>query len=218
MQELEALLAGIASTEFADNALQQILRSDRRVEGWRVGEAIAEAYLVGHRNCHFPWPGGRDLKNPESSPAGTDLLGFHDLDGVSAKFSFAEVKTSGQNQYPPSLVFGRNGLKQQLKRLRDSAELKDALVRYLGLHAMGRPWLDMYRRAASRYLHDRSDVTIFGVFVRDVAPSDSDCSGRASELAQQCPSTTMIELLALYFPAGSIATLAERMTSVEGGQ
>jgi len=215
--EVEVFLAGIATTEFADATLQQVLRSDRQLEDWRIGEAIAECYLVEHRDCEFPWPCGRDLKNPDSSPAGTDLVGFQQPGGASARFSFAEVKTSTQCKYPPSLIYGRHGLKQQLDDLRDSAAVKDGLVKYLGLHAPGRPWVATYRQAASRYIHDRSDVTIFGVLVRDVDPNHLDCSVRANELCQQCPGLTVIELLALYLPAGSIPTLPQRISIYEEG-
>jgi hypothetical protein len=127
--EVEALLTGVATTEFAVTAVQQILRTTRQVEPWRVGEAIAEVYLVEHRHCEFPWPGGRDLKNPVSSPAGTDLVGFQLPAEASVRFSFDEVKTSNHQNYPPSLVYGRHGLKQQLENLRDSTAVKDALVR-----------------------------------------------------------------------------------------
>jgi hypothetical protein len=215
--EIETLLAGVATTEFADATLQQVLRSDRQPEDWRIGEAIAESYLVEHRDCEFPWPGGRDLKNPESSPAGTDLVGFQP-EGASARFSFAEVKTSTDITYPPALMYGRHGLKQQLDDLRDSAEVKDGLVKYLGLHATGRPWNATYRQAASRYIHDRSDVVIFGVLVRDVDPHHLDCSGRANKLSQQCPALTAIELIGLYLPAGSIPTLPQRISMFEEGQ
>lgn len=216
--ELDALLTGVATTEFANEALGEVLRSTRDVEPWRVGEALAECYLVEHRRCEFPWPGGRDLKNPESSPAGTDLVGFQTHAETSVRFSFAEVKTSNQNEYPPSLMYGRHGLKHQLEDLRDSPAVKDALVKYIGLHAHGRPWAGRYREAASRYIHDRCDVAIFGVLVRDVQPNSLDCSGRANRLAQQCPPLCVIELLALYLPADSISTLPQRVPACEGGQ
>ena len=206
-QEIAALLAGVVQTEFQNASLQEILNSDRPMESWRIGEAIAESYLIGHRKCDFPWPGGRDLKNPKSSPAGTDLVGFQTHDNTAVRFSFAEVKTSGDPNYPPSLMYGRHGMKQQLDDLRDSSAVKNALVCYLALHANGRPWLEKFKKAGARYLNDQSDVGIFGVFVRDVAPHPDDCSGRASKLAYQCPPLTVIELLALYFPAGSIEAL-----------
>lgn len=216
--EVDALLAGVAATDFANQALGEVLHAAHDPEPWRVGEAIAEAYLVEHRHCEFPWPGGRDLKNPESSPAGTDLVGFQtQVPTTNVRFSFGEVKTSNDNEYPPSLMYGRGGLKQQLEALRDDAAVKDALVKYLGLHSYGRPWLPRFRQAASRYIHDRSDVAIFGVLVRDVAPHPLDCSGRATRLAHECPPLCAIELLALYLPAGSIETLPSRVPPPAGG-
>lgn len=217
-QEITALLSGLAQTEFQSASLQGILTSDRPLEPWRIGEAIAKAYLIGHRQCEFPWPGGRDLKNPKSSPAGTDLVGFQTHDNTSVRFSFAEVKTSGDPNYPPSLMYGRHGMKQQLDDLRDSSAVKNALVSYLALHAMGRPWVEKFKKAGARYLNDQSDVGIFGVLVRDVEPHPDDCSGRASKLANQCPQSTVIELLALYFPAGSIETLPLGIDHAEAGQ
>ena len=214
--ELEALLTGVATTEFSTEVLGQVLSSTGVVEAWRVGEAIAEAYLVEHRHCEFPWPGVRDLKNPDSSPAGTDLVGFQShAEATTVRFSFGEVKTSSHIAYPPSVMYG---LRQQLNDLRDSPALKDALVNYLGLHAYGRPWFGHFREAASRYIQDRSDVAIFGVLVRDVEPNSLDCSGCASNLAEQCPALSVIELLALYLPMDSIATLPQRVPAPGGGQ
>src|SRR5690606_2694465 len=54
------LLAGIADTEFERSELDRILSDTSAIEDWRVGEAIAEAYLSDHKDCHFPWPDGRD--------------------------------------------------------------------------------------------------------------------------------------------------------------
>jgi hypothetical protein len=217
-QEIAGLLAGVVQTDFQSTALQGILDVSRLMDPWRVGEAIAECYLVAHRQCEFPWPGGRDLKNPNSSPAGTDLVGFQTYDNSSVRFSFAEVKTSADPSYPPSLMYGRHGMKQQLDDLRDSNVVKNALVLYLGLHAKGRTWAETFKKAAARYLNEQSDVCIFGVFVRDVAPHADDCSGRASKLANQCPPSTVIELLALYFPAESIETFANYIDTVEASQ
>ena len=90
--EVQTLLAGVATTEFADTTVQQILSVTRQLEPWRVGEAIAEAYLVGF---HFPT-------------------------AENVRFSFGEVKTSNDQTCPPSLMYGRHGLKQQLENLRDS--------------------------------------------------------------------------------------------------
>ena len=70
------LLGGVANTAFASDNLRDALSATRTVYDWQVGEAMAEAYLVDHRQCQFPCPSGRDLRNPEASPAGADLVGF----------------------------------------------------------------------------------------------------------------------------------------------
>src|SRR5579871_210882 len=114
-------------------------------------------------------------------------------------------------------MHGRHGLAQQLEALRDDPAVKDALVKYLGLHSYGRPWLPRFRHAANRYIQDRSDVAIFGVLIRDSEPHPLDCSGRAASLAHECPPLCAIELLALYLPAGSIETFPSRVPPPAGG-
>ena len=44
----QEILAGVVETEFARENLERILSGPLRIEKWRVGEAIAEAYLVDH--------------------------------------------------------------------------------------------------------------------------------------------------------------------------
>lgn len=206
--EVQELLEGSANTEFEQQRLAEILEADPVLENWRVGEAFAEAYLVDERDCEFPWPGGRDLKNPTASPAGCDLVGFQ-RDDVGPRLAFGEAKTSDQAEAPPSVVYGRHGLTGQLENLRDSSETKNHLVRYLGFHASGKAWLETYQRAAARYLANQEDVSLFGVLVRDIDPDPRDLRGRAVALNSECPNSTSIELRALYFPADSVSRLAQ---------
>ena len=209
--EMKALLDGIATTQFEEERLRSVISSSPDPEDWRVGEALAEAYLCDHRNCEFPWPGGRDLKNPKASPAGTDLVGFQaSVDDNGARFAFAEVKTSQEGKWPPSVMKGRHGLSQQLEALRDSEPTKAYLVKYLGHHAAHTPWRYRYKAAAKRYLCDTTDVSLFGLLVRDVEPKEADLKRRAEVLADKCPEATSIELQAMYLPIGCISTLPNR--------
>jgi len=212
--DLGRILAALATTEFAAEGVTRALSAQAVPPNWRVGEALAEAFLVEHRGCDFPWPSGRDLKNPDASPAGTDLVGFHRTGQVANgyRFAFGEVKTSGQESWPPSVMEGRHGLAKQLEDLRDSTQVKDALLLYLGHHAQGKGWFPQYQSAATRYLSDPSDVSLFGVLVRDVVPKPEDLSGRAGGLAKGCPAATAIELRAVYLPRQSIDSLAKRAT------
>jgi len=215
-ENLDAILTSIVTTEFSEASIKRVLSSQHTPENWRVGEGLAEAFLTEHRSCEFPWPSGRDLRNPSSSPAGTDLVGFQKIDDIagSHRFTFGEVKTSEQEAWPPSVVTGRHGLIKQLEALKTSADIKDNLVKYLGHHAQGADWIDRFQCAAKRYLANPSDVSLFGVLVRDVEPKPEDLSKRAVDLASGCPTETSIELRAMYLPRTTIGTLAQRIVRI----
>jgi hypothetical protein len=209
-QQLQQLLSSVVNTDFEQAGLQQLLADETVPSNWRVGEAIAEAFVADTGNCHFPWPTGRDLKNPQASPAGCDLTGFQltNDDSLSYRFAFGEVKTSEQLQSPPSVM---KSLGKQLYDLRDRHQIKDALCRYLGHHAVKTDWESQYKSAAARYLQsDAEDIAIYGVVVRDVAAQATDISGQARKLASDCPTKTAMVLYALYLPRNMIASLSER--------
>lgn len=215
--DLDAVLSSLVTTDFAEGSVRRILSNQPTPENWRVGEGLAEGFLTEHRNCEFPWPSGRDLRNPRSSPAGTDLVGFQKFDGAvdSCRFAFGEVKTSKQKAWPPSVVDGRHGLVEQIEGLRNTTDVKDNLVKYLGHHAQGADWISRYQEAARRYLANPNDVSLFGVLVRDVEPKAEDLSKRATDLASGCPAETSIELRAMYFPENTIDSLAERAVRIK---
>ncbi len=218
--DLQAILTSVVTTDFSDKSIRRVLANRVTPENWHVGEGLAEAFLVEHRACEFPWPSGRDLKNPSASPAGTDLVGFQNTNAAenAHRFAFGEVKTSEQEAWPPSVMDGRHGMKQQLEGLRDSTTMKDSLVIYLGHHVSGTDWLPRYRSAATRYLADPGDVSLFGILVRDVEPKREDLARRAGDLASGCPAGTSIELRAMYLPKKTIDSLAQRAVKArEGG-
>ena len=143
-------------------------------------------------------------------------MGFGiDEDGDS--FAFGEVKTSSEHKYPPGTMYGRTGLKQQLEDLRDNEAIRMDLVKYLGHRAGSAPWRARFKRAASRYLGNRSDVQLYGVLVRDVKPDKDDLRLRVGDLGAGCPVGTCIELLALYLPQGSLGGIGEKMVARRAG-
>jgi len=216
-RRVEEVLGGLAQTAFSADHLRNALSVTRTVYDWQVGEAMAEAYLVDHRRCEFPWPSGRDLRNPEASPAGADLVGFQAHEGT-ARFAFGEVKTSAEAKWPPQVLTGRHGLAKQLESLRDSRPVKDHLaIVYLAHRASRAEWEPRYRQAAARYLAKESDVSLFGFLVRDVDPKPEDLPSRARPLAANCPPDTSIELRALYLPPGTISSLAAMAQTHLGG-
>jgi len=187
--DIATTLAAVADTAFANEGLRRVLAVTSEPEGWRVGEALAESFLVEHRSCEFPWPTGRDLRNPNASPAGTDLVGFQKTNAGTENYrlAFGEVKTSYDSSVPPSVVTGRHGLIAQLEELRDSTVLKDNLLRYLAIHAPNQPWTPRFHSAARCYLNKSTDISLFGILVRDTVPDSRDLSARADRLANGCP-------------------------------
>ena len=211
------LLATVPETEFKQEELERVLEPQQYMEDWRVGEALAECYLVEHRNCFFPWPDSRDERKEGSSLPGADLVGFQAADGGD-RFAFGEVKTSQEDKSPPQAIYGRTGLKKQLEDLRDNKKVRDSLMRYLGYRAQGSNWQKRYQAASKRYLTNSSDVLLYGVLVRDIAPDEKDLKARVETLADSCPYGTEIELLALYLPNGQISELFNKtFAAIDGG-
>ncbi len=213
-RELRNLLDGLPDTQFAKDNLETLLTDTGEPEDWQVGEALAERYLTANRDCFFPWPDGRDERKRGSSLPGADLVGFQSSDGQE-RFAFGEVKTSSHAANPPSVSYGRHGLKQQMEDLRDRREVRDDLVRYLGHRAPAATWRSRYQAAVGAYLKDICDVRLFALMVRDVPPHEDDLRARVGALAVDCPAATLIELVALYLPAGSISTLAAQVIAAQ---
>ena len=214
--DLTSLIAGLSETEFSPEAIRGILSDSAEPENWRVGEALAESYLVHNKNCHFPWPDGRDERKAGSSLPGADLVGFH-RDGECDRFAFGEVKTSSDRNYPPGAMYGQTGLKQQLEDLCNNQIIRQNLVKYLGHRAKNAVWKTQFQNAAGRFLKDSNDVRIFGAMVRDVPPHEDDLRVRVDKLGDGCPANIEMELLAIYIPENSISTLSEKVVQSRNG-
>ena len=213
---IEAILVNLADTEFAQEGLRQVLADTEDIEDWRVGEAIAETYLTHHRSCYFPWPDGRDERKKGSSLPGADLVGFG-IDGDGHCLAFGEVKTSSESRYPPSSMYGRTGLKQQLEDLRDCEAIRDGLLKYLSHRAQAASWRPRFEAASRRYLQNKSDVQLYGVLIRDVPPDLDDLRIRVQTLAENRPNNTRIELLALYLPERCIDGIGKVAVAMRRG-
>jgi hypothetical protein len=114
--DIKVLLSGVINTGFENDALAVLLQNSFDVPDWLIGEALAEFLVTEEKDCEFPWPSSRDLKNPNASATGADLVGFQktgDLDSPY-RFAFGEVKTSTEAKWPPQVVYGRGGLKDQI--------------------------------------------------------------------------------------------------------
>jgi hypothetical protein len=214
---ISTLLESVVDTDFERRQLKRVLESGDELESWRVGEGLAECYLSHHRDCCFPWPDSRDERKCTSSLPGADLVGFRGGSSQTIRFAFGEVKTSGENKYPPTAMYGRTGLKKQLEDLRDSVDIRDDLVKYLGYRASKASWKGDYVSASKRYLHDNKNVSLFGCLVRDVVPNSNDLSARVVKLSESCPTQMSIELVAIYLPRNSIKDLGKKLIGYRKG-
>lgn len=207
-----ALTSSLARTGFSTKNVDAILNNSSPPQDWEVGEAYGEAYLAAQKKCHFPWSDRWDERKDKSSLPGADLVGLQETDDKSRpfRFAFGEVKTSRQTSYPPGVMHGSKGLKKQLDDLRDRKPIRDTLVRYLMVRAIGADWEHKWKSAFKRYARASTDVAVFGVLIRDVPPDGRDLSARAKGASKKQPARMHVELLAIYLPAGSIVDLPSR--------
>jgi hypothetical protein len=212
--DVTTLLESILGTDFDYKGIQRVFDTVRSPENWRVGEAIGEEYLCSHRSCSFPWSVSRDERKSGSSLPGADLVGFEHVNDSSVRFAFGEVKTSSEPKYPPGVMYGRTGLKQQLEDLRDKVEIRDTLVKYLAFRAINASWKNTFASAFGHYNSSNTDVRLYGILVRDVPHEGNDLSVRATKLSNNCPEDMRIHLIAIYLPIGEITNLSSKIMAV----
>jgi len=161
------------------------------VRDWQVGEGFAEAYLTTHFLCFFPWSNNRDLKNPNSSLTGADMVGFH-----KRQFAFGEVKTSTEQKYPPQVTSKKaDGLNTQLIKLCHDYDIRLVLIQYL-FHRVKST--TEYQEALTAYLKDNKNFYVFGVLVRSVKPKINDWDYLKKHL--KVHKQNRVSLVALYLP------------------
>lgn len=205
-EELLQSLDGITKTGFQKEKLVNILKLDQDVQDWRIGEALAECYLEENKSCRFYYEYIRDAKNPNASLNGADLVGFVKLDG-NYILLFGEIKTSSHDLSPPSVLNGRSGLIKQLEDLKNKEEIRNNLIRWLGMKTINLPdnseFKERYRNAVSIYISEEKGkikTKLIGVLVRDTSPNSLDLSNRFRTLVKDLENTINIELIALYLP------------------
>jgi len=175
----------------SDTGFRQINAVLPKVRDWQVGEGFAEAYLTAHFSCFFPWSNSRDLKNPNSSLTGADMVGFY-----QGQFAFSEVKTSAELKYPPQVTSKKDGgLNTQLKKLCHNHDRRWVLVQYLFHHMKDKT---EHKEACIAYLKDNKNFFVFGVLVRNVEPKINDWDYLKKHL--EVHDQNRVSLIALYLP------------------
>ena len=199
----EKLISGaeeIEETGFNSNNLIEIFESQEVPDTWRIGETLAECVLEDYDNYKFYYASSRDLKNPNSSQTGADLVGLCDIEN-SKYFVFGEVKTSSDNNIPPNVFYGEKGMSQQLENLKEKEKKRHALVRWFWSKAIniGGDFKRNCKKALSSYTKSKyNKVKLVGVLVRDTDPNIRDLHARAKVLNHDIPTDMKIELIAIY--------------------
>ncbi|OQX52471.1 MAG: hypothetical protein B5M53_08360 [Candidatus Cloacimonas sp. 4484_209] len=194
------------STGFEKQLLIDIFSTSPSIEDWKIGEALAECYLEDFEKVRFYYPSSRDAKNPKANLQGADLVGFIDIDGVTTIFLFGEVKTSGDKNSPPQVMYGRSGMIDQLRTIKNNPDLQRALIKWLGFKVKdlsdNDPFKKDYRKALKVYLKEQAEhrYFLFGILIRDTQPKDTDLKSRHESLKNDLSAGTQLKLIALYIP------------------
>ncbi len=185
--DFNAYIASLSETGFNDSGFAL-----ENIKDWQVGEGFAEVYLGANFACCFPWSNNRDLKNPNSSLTGADLVGY-----CRGQFAFGEVKTSKEKKAPPQVTSKQgHGLNAQLNKLCADSDARWALVQYLFYRQQDRV---EYKSACESYLkNSNTNFYIFGVLVRNTKPVLDDWDYLKKYLKPHAQNSVF--LIGLYLP------------------
>lgn len=192
----------LATTGMATEFVEHLLQTVPEIEGWEVGEALAECALQqdSGREVHWPWNTVRDRRTPRASLPGTDLVGFY-REGDSALLLFGEVKTSSDVTTPPNVMNGGSGMAWQLEQSATRLDIQRALLQWLNARCRSHPYRDLDEKAVGRYLQSGGkELLLVGILIRDTAPSELDLKSRGQALSKKLDKATRIELIAWYLP------------------
>lgn len=196
----------ITSTGFEKQLLIDIFSTSPSIEDWKIGEALAECYLEDFEKVRFYYPSSRDAKNPKANLQGADLVGFVDVDKETTIFLFGEVKTSEDKNSPPQVMYGRSGMIDQLRNIKNNPNLRKSLIRWLGFKVKALsgddPFKKDYQKALKVYLKEGAEhkYFLFGVLIRDTEPKDTDLRSRYESLKSELSKGVQLKLIALYIP------------------
>ncbi len=210
--KFEAQLQSLANTGFARVSLDAVLLAkDPELIDWKIGEAIAEAYLAREYNITWPWNMERDKRNPRASLPGADLIGFR-IEGENVRLVLGEVKTSSNPKTPPGVMNGRSGMTYQIDKLANNLSLIYQLLNWLWHRCKGTEHEASFKAAIGLFLNaGNKAIALFGVLIRDTQPNEQDLQTRGQTLARTLQVPTTCHLIAIYLPC-AIASLPARVS------
>ena len=191
----------IDMTGFDSKNLQEVFDTTPKVSNFRIGELVAEKIVESRYNAKFTYNSDRDLKNPKSNNTGADLVGFIELEDGAINFLFGEVKTSSDQSVPPGVMYGPNGMIDQLTSLSNNQIKIPSLVKWIFLKCRSDKDLQVQkciRDAMQHYAEDKKNIRLIGVLVRDTNPDEWDLKNRYSDLRKKMNGRHNVQLLAVY--------------------
>lgn len=197
---LEEDLQALGTTQMASDTISAILNAPCAPLDWEIGEAMAECLLEQEFEACWPWNENRDRKTPRASLPGADLVGFVG-EGEDARFLFGEVKTSSDQNHPPSVMAGRSGMAHQIDVLANSTEIGASLLVWLYARCKNTDTWSKFQAACKRYLASaQRDVALVGVLLRDTSPHEDDLRARGQAFADLNKDMPRLRLDAWYVP------------------
>ena len=200
--EFETHLRSLGDSGFVQGNLDGLVSSSTEEigTGWRVGEAIAEAFLAQEYSIVWPWNMNRDRRNPKASLPGADLVGFK-VDGSNVQFAFGEVKTSSDSDSPPGVMKGYKGMTNQLKNLSEASSLVWEIIRWLYWRCKREPYQGFFNSAIKLFAEtEKTAFSLYGVLIRDTPSDERDLSQSGRTLAGILSYPTICHLFAIYIP------------------
>jgi len=195
------LLRDLAATGMAEAFVTSFLAEaqDTSLKHWQVGEALAEALLEDHHAVEFPWNTRRDERTTKASLPGADLVGISGADDT-AMLVFGEVKSSSDADSPPQVLYGKDGMVQQLERLISDRKVQLKLIRWLEarVSADASP---AFEAALGRFVNSQgSAIRLVGCLMRDTEPKESDVVARGRNLGDLVHDPGTADLFVWYLP------------------
>ena len=196
----------LPSTGFEEQLLIDIFSTSPSIEDWRIGEVLAECYLEDFEKVRFHYPSSRDAKNPKANLQGADLVGFIDIDEHTTIFLFGEVKTSSDKRSPPQVMYGRSGMIDELRGIKNNPDIRKALIKWLAFKVKdlseNEPFKKDYLKALKIYIQEgvEDKYYLIGILVRDTIPKETDLKSRYLSLKKDLAKEARLKLIALYIP------------------
>lgn len=215
----DLLRAAVESGELSrENIVRRLAAANPPEDDWRLGETLGREYLHRQDEYFFPVPASQDARNQSGSLPGTDFIGFRRA-AAGSRFAFGEVKTSVQDDRPPSSMYGSTGLVNQLVELLPDRRGAWDQILYLGVHAVGQLWALEFAEAFAALNADDLDFDLVGVLVRprETHPDErKDLADRCVALASEIATSKRGAILfALYLPPATFEQLRERWGTAE---